>query len=812
MEGKRVTDQGMRGPRDSRLEQFSIAASSILSIERGLTTAALVKLRALAAQQRLADEQVEECLNRIGAQDTVLGRVGRYEQLFLDRLTKDLSKLPSAVLAPMLEKQVIQMAVDEFQISKVRADLLLTQVTKQLGWRRISAADAKTKLRNTIATRLNARKWKRSDLERSISELAKTFGIDATETVELIDGEIDARDRRRSYRKRWQLAATAIVICLGISCCFLWLGLPEFTASVEQLASPSASSTVPKVVDSNVVETERAAIDATDHVEGTPPEPKTLSPSQKQPDVFSFDIKKLEGVFVEQRFQKVQQWHHRLVEFANQNWETNAEENAQPSATDFRAKSEALAKLRSEVTDGRMQVRGIDDLRKLSDRLFDIDAIEADELARFCLNSQHATVRVAVERGIKQFGRWPRFLLAIADLLEKGASGPTGALQPSEASRQWPVRLALILTDQPRSDDRRVAEAVFQLARLRVRERVLNQTHRAVAESQKAESDFADHIRLFVSAELNNRRQQNYFYQLIDMRDRNLPSVKGRVELQQILVEALLFADKEMADLDVVKTYFRNVNSCAFVDQQLTITRQTMLKLAQTYVARWLNGTAARGSDLSPWITPQEARRLRDRAERAAISADPLRRSNAVEDYVLASTCGDSGIARSCLRGLMEIADSQSEKQRYRRQFDFVNGHPTGPLGNLTGDERKPKQTSNQNLEREQRRGELQAILALGRAIRRDRAVDVSAWLKVEEEGGGTSSTAVKKVRICLRVLASKLPALSNSDLDLILRIESSIKDAIEFGYPSDFQIDFPWAAQRFFPAIELTPLRPLGR
>ena len=72
-------------PRDSRMEQFATSARNIITIERGLTATALIKIRYLAKQQHLTNEQVENCLSQISGEDSSLGRVGRYEQLFLDQ-------------------------------------------------------------------------------------------------------------------------------------------------------------------------------------------------------------------------------------------------------------------------------------------------------------------------------------------------------------------------------------------------------------------------------------------------------------------------------------------------------------------------------------------------------------------------------------------------------------------------------------------------------------------------------------------------------------------------------------------------------
>ena len=73
--------------------------------------------------------------------------------------------------------------------------------------------------------------------------------------------------------------------------------------------------------------------------------------------------------------------------------------------------------LQAEVTDGRIQIRGLEDLSGLSETLPDLTAADAKVLAQFCLQANSPQAQLAVQRKIDRFAHWPRFLLAISDLL-----------------------------------------------------------------------------------------------------------------------------------------------------------------------------------------------------------------------------------------------------------------------------------------------------------------------------------------------------------------------------------------------------------
>jgi len=766
-----VEDQVTPQPRDSRLDQFSAAASNIISIDRGLTKTALVKIRHLAEQQHISDEQVIECLNKISAGGSALGRVGRYEQLFLDRLAADLPKTSSAVLSPVMEQQAIQIATEEFQISASRASQLLAHAAKENGLLRISSTDAKAKLRDAIANRLNTRDYQKGDLVSEITGLADRFGISGEDVDQLIDTEIDFRNQTASQRKRWLLGGILI---------------PDAKTTDDQRAGISSFEKSPNEIDS---EPERPIKELSSSVGASEASAQTADPDTPADPVRSLAVDDFELEFDNGTALELEKWHRQLLEFADQTLVPSPSTTQRSSTTDLRKSTDAIESLNANGTDDRIQIRGLEDLAALAQRLPDLTASDASALARFCLDPQQSSVQLAAQSTINRFGRWPNFLLAVSDELAK---------QTTDQNE----RMCLLLTNGKLDKNANLSDTIFALAQFRIQERVSAQQQNSVVETKRADQALVNHIRMFISTEISSQFQQRYFGRLIDTRDRSLPSIQRRIELHQILIEAILFAHADAASLALAETYFRDVNSATTLGQQLDLSRRAMLDLSALHLANRKQSDAWQTGDQTlSSISIKEARRLRDRAERYVLSGEASKRSAAVDDYLAALSCRDSGIARSCLRGLIQIANGQSEKRRYQRQLDFVNSGQLGPRINsdFTEEERPPTQDM------------LQTIVSFCQNVRRPEAFQ-SGSESAFATALNNSPQSYQSILKGIDSISKKQAPLSMLDLDLIVHIEAAARLAMENDGILRTDIKFPHQTQMLLPSNELTPLTPLGR
>ena len=808
-----MENQSTPQPRDSRMEQFATTARNIIMTERGLTATALIKIGSLAKHQRLSNEQVETCLSQISSSDSSLGRVGRYEQLFLDRMAIELPAISNAytsgVLSPVNERQAIQIAVDEFQIKETRAKQLLSFSAKQHGLRQVSAADAKAKMRERIADRMDSCESQLSELASEISRFAERFGISKAEVDELIETETAARQKQRRFRNRWLFCG---VLCSAGLAIAGWFCGPAFLTLSTPDASTNLQSSAPK--------TEVAPpISATDG-EQTIANAGTIQRSdQPQDPVYGVDEFQLllEEVSDDGSIKELKQWQQHLVQIANQPLITSDLKPTEASLADRRKKNEAIAALQAEDTDSRTQVRGLEDLSDLTTILTDITAAEAKQLAQFCLQSNSDELQMAVQRKIDRFGRWPNFLLALSDQLEDDSANAltTGNQPPS--NQQWQQRIALLITkrDEPKSG--RLSDAIFKTAHLRLQENVLSQLQRDNTAVMKSEQLLVTLVRRFISAELTNPFEQRYFYRLIDNGDLTAMSMRRRLELQQILIEAISFAH---ANVDVnasaeagagpLKTaglYFRNIQTATTIGQQLVQSQQAMLKLSTIYLAKRQQNGESNNLQISKTqrlVTVEEARELRDRAELAALSEDQSQLATAIEDYQRSAACGDSAIARSCLRGLIAITNDPQKKQQYRRQFDFVAGGQMGPCNILSAAKHEAATES-----------ELRKIIKFCQQIRREEMINPQTNNLSSDLSKNPSENLpqlTKTLWAVLNKISEQPQPISMTNLALVVQIESAAKLAAQTSEELRIEFELPWQMQALLPPIGLTPLVPLQR
>ncbi len=770
-------------PRDSRLEKFSDAACNIISVERGLTSTALSKIRHLAMQQHLSEDQVIECLDRIGDGGSTLGRVGRYEQIFLDRLDAVLPRLNGAVLTPQKAQEAIRLATEEYQISAQRAQQLLDHVAKKRGLKQISAADARNRIRVLIAQRLESPDHRREDFEDGLIAHGANFGISADEVRTLLDSEIETRNRLSAIHKRQLMGvigSVLLAIGLTVAGCWLWL-------NTQTLSPLQPKATAPNIIEIENTEASSAVATPADPQNQVTQPTKNLSVSANDDSRFGVNEFFLTpSTAPVMRFEK---WQKRFIELVNQDFERPWPELTTPSFADRQKKREALDALESEKSNERIHARALDDLTVLAERISDITSEEATSIAAFCFRKHSASTEVAIVRTVKQFGRWPNFLLAVSDAF--------AGKDRQSSTDDWKLRIAFAITDGKLKSNDDFQAAFFALARLRVQERLSEHEHTKADLKTNVEGDFVGHLRQFISDSINDQRHQRFFYRLIAARDLTKPSMQRQIELQQILVEALLFAKPDDVSLAAAETHFSRLNSATTLGEQLALSRQSTRRLVTRHL-QWLKEPAAKPSAFEHRqpvrLNVTEARRLRDEAENAAMSGDGTQIDNAVAKYEAAIGCGDAATIRSCLRGLIAIAKNRPELNRYHRQLDFVNGGHQSPLSTFTGDAGNVNSTPT----------DWQAIIRQCRQLRRSPMP--------QDKSAKPSPGKPADIWAALNWLANRGSPLTGFELELLLRIESEAIEMLDSSKTPLSQIRLPSSVQATLPPVEVTPLVPLGR
>ena len=774
-------------PRDSRLENFTTAASNIIATQRGLTPLALSKIHHLANEQHLSNDQVTQCLNKIGDGGSSLGRVGRYEQIFLERLATDLSELPGAVLSPTNAQEAIQIATDEFQIGSLRARQLLEHAAKQRGLEQISVADARRRIRLLISEKIESSRSQRAFIVSELATYAACFGIDADEVNVMFDAVFEAQNQRRKSRQgRWiaVIALTILALCASVACSVLLLGRETPERSKQPVADSIASAEKLEIVST-----------ATNPVAATPDSSSQSKPDSapQLPEPIKFEVNDYLSSADKAAVLKFERWQKKFIELADLDFEPSPSEETDRSSADQQKARSAIASLQSINADQRILIRALDDLSEAAQPSDDITPAEAEFIAGFCLQQQDASIRNAVLRAVRNLRRWPNFLLAISDAYAK---------QGDETSTtEWKRRVADAISNGrlKRNDD--YPASFFTMARMRVRERLIeiNQVQLATLKpltgKTKVLKQWVSLLRQFIFEEMNNRAHQDYFTGLINARDSGPSSMQQQLELQQILIEALLFAKPDNESLAVGEMHFRDLTLARTLGEQLAQSRRTALTLASLHL-QWLKRKGVNPASQRKRLGTREARRLRDRAETSVLSGDQSLIARAREDYRSAMACGDRAVMRSCLQGLLEIAGNRADRLRCRRQIDFVRGGRLGPLLKPAGGNRPEHLTPR----------DWQSIVKKCRRLRQSRSSQDSADVATAAISGAKEA----EIWAALNWLADRPAPLGIFDLDLLLHIEAAATRVSKTRRMSHFRLELPWPVQATLPAVEVTPLIPL--
>ena len=780
-------------PRDSRLEQFATTARNIIMIERGLTATAIVKIRHLAKQQHLSTEQVETCLSQISGDDFSTGRVGRYEQLFLDRMATELPSISNAeasgVLSPMIERQAIQVAVDEYKISESRAKQLLSFFAKQHGLRQVSMADAKSKLRDWIGQRMNSREFQPADLTIQISGLAKRFGISEADVDQLIEAEIATAKKRQTLRNRW-LTYGAIAVAFISAAIYLFSHVTFFSSA------PNTSETLEKT------EPETDQIATTKEQQSLANVETTIK--QNPSNNSEFRLEDFELPLDDNSVKQLKQWQQRLIAIANQSPGDLNPKTSPDSFTNLKKKNQAFANLQSEDAGSKAQLRGLENLSNLTDSLTAINAAEAKTLAEFCLQANSAELQLLIQRKIDRLARWPRFLLEFSDQWAESNSNQISK------SQLWKQRIGIFLAKAKSTNEADIADLLFAKAKLRLAEIVSTQSEQnVVVDRHQAAKTLADHVRQFIFAEQPDSPSRQYFLRLVDQRDRDAVSMQQRLELQQILIESIVFNCSDDQLCKIADAHYRKLPQYRDLSEQFAGSRRAMLELVSQYVT-WReknlgqNGFTDKDYLLlatQPLASLKEAHRLRNQAELLVIAGDVSKRKVAEADYRAAASYGDEKITRSCLRGLIGIAEDPRMRQRYVRQLDFINDGqmgPIGPIARMDSNSNQPSRTVPQTV--------ILKIIKVCQKIRQEKSLSSEAkdFLNSTNQG---SSRVVQEIGRVLHTTSQKPKPLSTLELYRIVQIEAMAKSARDKKNELHIEFDLSWEAQLTLRPLEIIPL-----
>jgi hypothetical protein len=213
--------------RDARLKTFLRRAAPVIAAERGLTSAARIKLQTIAAEMRLPGEILDEALTELQTESQKGRHYSRWERGFAKFLADQLKKLDNRILTFDREQKAIKVAEEKYQLTLPQAREIITEVAKQLGVRRISASEAERHVETTIKEKVGQGVWIDVESRERLFMLGEEWGLPKEHVAAVIDHYIRAnKDQRSTEQRRSSLLVAAIgVVFLGLLATILYVGV-----------------------------------------------------------------------------------------------------------------------------------------------------------------------------------------------------------------------------------------------------------------------------------------------------------------------------------------------------------------------------------------------------------------------------------------------------------------------------------------------------------------------------------------------------------------------------------------------------------
>ncbi|MCA9104175.1 MAG: hypothetical protein KDA83_02035 [Planctomycetales bacterium] len=208
--------------RDSRLEKFLHRAAPVIAAERGMTSAASMKLQAIADEMQLPRELFEQAISVLQQGPPQVRRPNRYERAFQAYLEKELSKRSSEIVTHDVEQKAVKLGETKYQLDVPRARDIFSQVVKQLGKRRISATEAERHVETTVREVVQDAVWVDIDTRQRLIVLGDEWGVSkehVASTIELycrLNREKQRADQRRTNLMVAMVGLTVILVVTGV--------------------------------------------------------------------------------------------------------------------------------------------------------------------------------------------------------------------------------------------------------------------------------------------------------------------------------------------------------------------------------------------------------------------------------------------------------------------------------------------------------------------------------------------------------------------------------------------------------------------
>lgn len=203
--------------RKPRVRSFLQKASAIIASEKGLNATAQQKLQTLAEHLKMPQEEFQEALAELQANEQITVGLNRYEKEFLDFLQFEFEQLNSGIVTVAMEDKAVDLAARKYDIQEARARRLIHEKAESMEIRRISKSDAEAYVEKLIASRIGDANRIEEPARERFYQIAKKWGVD-NEHVDAIVLQALSANRRLELeqqgvtRRPWVVGALLILL------------------------------------------------------------------------------------------------------------------------------------------------------------------------------------------------------------------------------------------------------------------------------------------------------------------------------------------------------------------------------------------------------------------------------------------------------------------------------------------------------------------------------------------------------------------------------------------------------------------------
>ena len=223
--GKRKVPPPLPEGEDRKIRAFQVRAAPILAQHGGINSESELKLRVLATELGLADEEFHRAIG--ASQGPAAAHPGLtpegQEQLrrFSKNVVRSLRKQRRDVLTPQIEQTLVEAGRDRYGLPEDLARSTIRQVAAENGIRSISKTEARQFVADLVRQRVGDSGWISHGVRQRAHREGKQWGLARDEVTELISRHATAV--RRGSWLGWTVLCLAMLSVFAVGGLMAWL-------------------------------------------------------------------------------------------------------------------------------------------------------------------------------------------------------------------------------------------------------------------------------------------------------------------------------------------------------------------------------------------------------------------------------------------------------------------------------------------------------------------------------------------------------------------------------------------------------------